>query len=591
MNKTININLAGIIFYVNEDAYGYFNEYLQSVKAQFDKTEEREEIIADIEARIAELLQSKLSNSKQVVNRADVDEIIGIMGRPEEYNEAEEETESSSKRTASSGAKSSGTYEYAGPKRLFRNPDDKILSGVSSGIAAYFGMDPIWVRLIWIALFFGWGTGFIIYIILWVVMPEAKTTAQKLQMRGEPININNIERSVKEEMKDVKDRFDKYRNSDKPHTTSQKVRNVVEDLVSGILTVLKYIASFFFKFIGVILMIVGVFVLIAFISLFLGNDFNINGSAIDWTNMSGYLNALFSTGTQKSIFLIGLIMLAVAPVIGIILLGMRILFNYRSKSKFTVAGIVIVSILGFVMLFSTMIVLVKGFATEATYAETIDLSGDAKNYVLRVTDFVDDERLYDLPWTVTDKYHILADVDLDVQSTPNDEPYIEVTTESRGKNRLEARQRAKNHTYFAEQNDSIISLADYFLVPTSEKYRAQKLDVVLYLPVGYSVLLDESTGNIINNIKNVTNTYDGDMIGHTWVMTQNGLACIDCTGEDQTDWKSNEDWEDESSYENEFEKEARQFENEADQRLDEAERKLREAQKEIEKLKQETQKK
>jgi hypothetical protein len=338
-------------------------------------------------------------------------------------------------------------------------------------------------------------------------------------------------------------------------------------------------------------MIVGVFVLIGFISLFLGNDFNINGSAVDWTNMSAYLNALFSTGAQKTIFLMGLIMLAFAPIIGVILLGMRILFNYRSKSKFTVAGIVIVSILGFIMLFSTMIVLVKGFATEATYAETIDLSGDSKSYVLRVTDFIDDERPYDLPWTVTDKYHILADVDLNVKPTSNDAPYIEVTTESRGKNRLEARQRAKNHTYFTEQNDSIINLADYFLVPTSEKYRAQNLDVVLYLPVGYSVLLDESTLSIINDIKNVTNTYDGDMIGHIWVMTQNGLACMDCSGDEQTNWKSNEDWEEESSYQKEFEKEAEAFENKADQRLDDAERKLKEAQREIDKLKKEQQKK
>ena len=151
MNKTININLAGIIFYVDEDAYTYFNEYLESVKAKFDDSDEREEIISDIEARIAELLQQKLNDNKQVVNRQDVDEIIAVMGSPEDYV-VDEDTEGTSSKETSSADRN---FQYTGPKRLFRNPDDKILSGVSSGLAAYFGIDPIWVRLIWVALFFG----------------------------------------------------------------------------------------------------------------------------------------------------------------------------------------------------------------------------------------------------------------------------------------------------------------------------------------------------------------------------------------------------------------------------------------------------
>ncbi len=586
MNKTININLAGIIFYVDEDAYSYFNTYLQTVKAQFANAEEREEIIADIEARIAELLQSKISDSKQVITRADVDQIIAVMGSPEDFSNDEDEA-AEAKKAADGSSKS---FEYNGPKRLYRNPDDKILGGVSGGIAAYFGIDPLWVRIIWIALFFGWGTGFFIYIILWIVMPEAKTTAQKLQMRGEPININNIERSVKEEMKDVKERFDKYRSSGKPQTAAEKAKDAIQEIVSAILNIFKYIFTFFFKFIGVILMIVGVIILISFISLFLGNDFNINGTAIDWANLSAYLDSLFVTSTQKSIFLIGVVMLALAPIIGAILLGMRLLFNYRSQGKFTAAGLIFISILGFIMLFATLTFLVKGFAAEATYAQTIDLSGDRKSYVLKVTDFIDDERPYDLDWTVTEKYHLLADVDLNVKQTLKAKPYLEITTESRGKNRLDARQRAKNFTFYTEQVDSVINLADYFLVPSDEKYRGQNLDLVLYLPVGYSVLLDESTANIINDIKNVTNTYDGDMLDHTWVMTEAGLVCMDCTGEQKTEWKSNDDWE-KDSYENQFEEEAKQFEADDKQRLNEAEQKLKEAQQEIDRIKADQKKK
>ena len=580
MNKTININLAGIIFYVDEDAYKFFNEYLSNVKSKFDNTEEREEIIADIEARIAELLQQKLSDQKQVVNRQDIDEVIAVMGSPEDYvvedDEASAESKSSSKAT-------SGSYQYNGPKRLFRNPDDKILSGVSSGIALYFGIDPIWVRLIWVALFFGWGTGFILYIILWIVMPEAKTTAQKLQMRGEPITIDNIERTVKEEMKDVKERFQNYKSSSTAKKTGNKVRNTIEEIVSAILSILKYIIEFALKFAGVILMIGGVFVLIALFALFLGNDFNVNGTAIDWTNLSSYLSALFATAAQKSIFIIGIIMISLAPIIGLILLSMRILFNYRSKGKFTSLGLIAVLVIGFIFLFSSLAFLARGFASEATASQTIELGTNHKSYALRVTDFVDDERPYDLEWTITDKYQILTPVKLDVRGTNKEEPFIEMVAQSRGQNRLEARKRAQNHKYFVEQNDSIINLADYFLVPSDEKFRAQELKLNLYLPVGYSVYLDQTTIDMIDDIDNVTNMWDGDMIDHHWIMTQNGLACMDCANSDtETNWRNEDEWND---YQDQFEDEAEAFENEQ-KRLEEAELKLKEAQEEIERLKQ-----
>ena len=578
MNKTININLAGIIFYVDEDAYQYFNDYLESVKAKFDDTAEREEIIADIESRIAELLQQKLSDSKQVINRQDVDEVIAVMGSPEDYVVDEDDSEKSSS-TSSSSSKS---YQYTGPKRLFRNPDDKILGGVSSGLAAYFGIDPIWVRLIWIALFFGWGTGFIFYVILWIVMPEAKTTAQKLQMRGEPINIDNIERTVKEEMKDVKDRFNDYRKSGGVKRTGNKVRDVIEDIVSAILSVLKFILEFAFKFAGVILMIAGVIVLIALLSLFAGNEFDVNGTAIDWSNLSGYLSALFATTTQQTMFVLGLIMIALAPIIGLILLSMRILFNYRSSNKLTSVGLIVALIAGFILLFSSVTLIMKGFAEEATATETIELGTDHKSFALRVTDFVDDERPYELDWTLTDKYQIITFLDVDVRPTSKTQPYVELLSESHGQNRLEARRRAKNYKFYFERQDSILNIADYFLVPSEEKFRGQNLELNLYLPVGYSVYLDESTINLLNDVDNVTNTWDGDMVDHLWLMTQNGLACLDCSDSESSEWRSEDDW---NSYEDQFEEEAERFEENAERRLREAERKLEEAQEEIERLK------
>jgi phage shock protein PspC (stress-responsive transcriptional regulator) len=575
MKKTINVNLAGIIFYIDEDTYQHFSDYLNAVRKQFSNAEERDEIVADIEARIAELLQEKLSDAKQVVTRQDVDAIISIMGGPEDYKVDEDEDTSGS-------TKSSSTYsrtEYAGPKRLYRNPDDKILGGVSGGLGAYFGMDPLWIRLIWVALFFGAGTGFLLYIILWIVMPEAKTTAQKLQMRGEPINIDNIERSVKEEMKDVKERISNFSKSENFARTGGRVRNGIEDIVAAALSILRMIFTFLFKFIGGVLMFAGVIVLIVLISIFMGNDYNINGANLDYANLSAYLSALMSSTAQTSFLIVGIIMLALAPVIGLILLGMRILFNYRAKQKWVGAGLVVISVLGTIFIFSAMINLAVAFTEEATYSETIELGTDHQNYTLRLGELLDDQRPYELDWTITDKAQLISFVHLDVRMSENEKPYMEITSESHGRSRLEARQRAKNMNYYTEVQDSIISVADYFTIPSDEKFRGQNMQLVLYLPIGSSVYLDESVIDILDDVKNVTNTWDGDMVAHTWIMTQNGLACMDCNGKADS-WKSKEDWE---TYEDQFENEANEFDEEA--HLKEAERKLKEAEKLVEELK------
>ena len=584
MNKTININLAGIIFHVDEDAYQHFNDYLNAVRKQFRNAEERAEIIADIEARIAELLQQKLNDTKQVINRADIDEIIGIMGSPEDYAVEEDETSTSS--TAGTGSTSGKTgTEYTGPKRLFRNPDDKIIGGVSSGLAAYFGIDPIWIRLIWVALFFGWGTGILLYIILWIVMPEAKTTAQKLQMRGEPITISNIERTVKEEMRDVKDRFDNYRKDGKFKTGSNRVRSTLEEIVTAILNVLKYVLEFALKFVGGLLMFVGVIVLIVLFSLFLGNDFNVNGALIDWTIISDYLQALLPSTTQTSFLVVGIVMLALAPVVGLIMLGMRILFNYRAKYKYTSAGLAIISIIGVIFIFIAGTALAAAFSSEARYNEVIELGTEHKSYALRVTDFIDNERPIEVNWTITDKAQLIKNVDVDVRETEKSQPYIELISESHGRNRLDARNSARNISFYHEQQDSIIKIADYFTIATDEKFRGQNLEVVLYLPVGYSVYLDESTIDLLNDVDNITNTWDGDMVDHTWVMTQNGLACLDCNDEQSGEWRSEEEW---NTYQDQFENEAEAFDEAA--RLEAAEKKLKEAEKEIERIKKEQKK-
>ena len=197
MNKTVNINLAGIFFHIDEDAYLKLQRYLEAIKRSFTDSQGRSEIIADIEARIAELFNERVENDKQVIRIKEVDEVISIMGQPEDYLVDDEIFEDEPK--TSYKAKSSPS------RKLFRDTDNSYIGGVSSGLAHYFGIDAIWVRLAWSLLIFGAGTGILLYILLWVLGPEAKTTAEKIMMTGEPVNISNIEKKIKDGFDSVTD--------------------------------------------------------------------------------------------------------------------------------------------------------------------------------------------------------------------------------------------------------------------------------------------------------------------------------------------------------------------------------------------------
>ena len=200
MNKTININLGGLFFHIDEVAFQKLKRYLDTIRRSLsDDPKGRDEIITDIELRISELLSEKIKDPRQVINEHDIDEVITIMGQPEDYV-FEDEGYTEYTKT------SSRSYQSYNSRKLFRDGDDKFVGGVASGVAHYFGIDAIWVRLLWLVLTFGAGFGFILYIILWILLPEAKTTAEKLQMEGEAVNINTIEKKIRDEFQDVSER-------------------------------------------------------------------------------------------------------------------------------------------------------------------------------------------------------------------------------------------------------------------------------------------------------------------------------------------------------------------------------------------------
>ena len=200
MKKTVSVNLNGQVFSIDEDAFEKLNQYLQNIEKHFANESERKEIIADIEARIAELFKERITDYKQVINIADVEAVIKVMGDPNEFAGDEENTQNQNQQQEQS-------INYKRYRRMYRDPDNRVIGGVCSGLGAYWAFDPTILRVIFIVLAVFGGSGLIIYLILWIVLPEARTTVQKLEMRGEPVNVSNIGNFVKEEFEHVKNQF------------------------------------------------------------------------------------------------------------------------------------------------------------------------------------------------------------------------------------------------------------------------------------------------------------------------------------------------------------------------------------------------
>ena len=217
MKKTLTVNLVGTVYHIDEDAYILLDNYLNNLRYHFRKEEGADEIVRDMEARIAELFDEALRGGLQVITIKEVEEVMARMGKPEELNDGEEENASAS------GEKAYDSESTGTSRRLFRNPDDRVLGGVVSGLAAYFGWDVTWTRIVFILAGFLIHGLILAYLLAWIIIPLAQTATEKLQMRGEPINVENIGRTVTDGFEKVND----YVHSEKPRSALQKLGNGV----------------------------------------------------------------------------------------------------------------------------------------------------------------------------------------------------------------------------------------------------------------------------------------------------------------------------------------------------------------------------
>lgn len=231
MKKTFTVNLGGTVFHIDEDAYRLLDNYLSNLKIHFSKECGADEIIDDIERRISELFAERLVTGPQVITIADVEEVIARMGKPEELETDAEDGAAKTEGCESGGGSRSGNagsdFSATAGKvhhRFYRNPDDKMLGGVVSGLAAYWGWDVTICRLLLVVvMIFGFKFLLPAYIACWIIVPEARTAAEKLSMRGEAVTVDNIGKTVTGGFEKVANGVNNYMHSDKPRTFLQKL--------------------------------------------------------------------------------------------------------------------------------------------------------------------------------------------------------------------------------------------------------------------------------------------------------------------------------------------------------------------------------
>jgi phage shock protein PspC (stress-responsive transcriptional regulator) len=315
MKKTLTVNLGGIVFHIDEDAYQLLDNYLSNLRIHFSREEGSDEIMNDFEARISELLNERLKSGFQVISIEHIEEIIRRMGKPEEIFVGEgKEQPAEEKRNA----------PFPEPavkvkKRLMRDPDDCMLGGVLSGLAAYFGYGATTVRLVWIALLVLPipVPMLIIYLILWLVIPKAKTAADKLIMRGENVNLANIGKTVTDSFDKVALQANDYLRSDAPRSALQKIADFIMSVIGTCLkigAVLTGIILIPFLLLIIFVLVVIVFALIAgsIGSLFVGVPWL--GENIEFfQHIPGYLSVLLSLG---GILLLGIPLVALTYLFG-----------------------------------------------------------------------------------------------------------------------------------------------------------------------------------------------------------------------------------------------------------------------------------
>ena len=485
MNKTVNINLGGMFFHIDEDAYQKLTRYFDAIKRSLSNSSGQDEIIKDIEMRVSELLTEKQKTDKHVVGLKDVDEVIAVMGQPEDYKIDDEEAGNATPK-----------YTSSNTKKLYRDTENGMVGGVLAGLGHYFGIDKVWLRLFLLIMIFAWGTGFLAYIILWIVMPEAKTTAEKLEMTGEPVTISNIEKKVREEFENVSEKiknanYDEMGNRIK--TGAEKVGSSFGDFIIAILRV-------FSKILGVILIITGLSVLFfLLVGIFtLGTNTFIDFPWSAFVEAGNYTDYPTWTLGLITFFAVGI------PFFFLSLLGFKLLSpNLKSIgniAKYTLLAVWLISV---ALAIAIAIKQATAFSVDGRVVQKENIKLNPTDTLLIKIKYnanfaknVYDHNDFKITLDSIGKNVIYSNnVSFKIAQAEDKLGYLQIEKEAKGTTLFEAKKRAEKIKYSYKIAGNQLILDNYLLTDLKDKFRNQEIEITLFLPKGSLFKMDQSMRN------------------------------------------------------------------------------------------------
>jgi phage shock protein PspC (stress-responsive transcriptional regulator) len=494
MNKTISINLGGFFFHIDEDAYQKLSRYFDAVKRSL-APDGREEIMKDIESRIAELFQERIQNDKQVIGLVEIDAVIAIMGQPEDYKIDEETTNASSSNTF---------YSKNNVKKLYRDKENGIISGVASGFGHYLKIDPVWIRLLFVIIVVaGFGSPILIYLILMFIIPEAVTTSQKLEMKGEEITISNIERKVKEGIDDIADKIGSIDHQKIAENTKQginKTGNALGKFFSIVFNV-------FTKLIG------GIIVLFSSVSLVLFCIASI--FMIFSTNMPDnfLLNHVKTPiGLETPMWVQGILVLFVfgIPFFFLLILGLKLLVNNLKSigniAKYTLLATWIIA-MGIAISLGVNEASQLAFEGKTVQKQELILNPtDTLLIKFKNNDFYSKNVHHETDFRITqdeNNKEVIYSNNISIEIMETDAPvaYLQVEKLAKGKSAEDARKRAEKIKYAFKIDGNVLQLDNYLVSAVENKFRGQEVRLYLYLPKGIYFKTDKNfyTYDVSNN--------------------------------------------------------------------------------------------
>lgn len=526
MEKTIIINIGNTIIHIEESAYELLKAYLNEVKQYFANHADDLEIVTDIENRIAELLTEQLEEQKkQVVDSANVNSVIAQMGKVQDFDTVEEGEEAPV-------INNNYQYQYT-EKKLYRDMDDRVVAGVCAGIAHYVNADPKWIRLATLLISIAGGFGLLVYAILWIIMPKAKSRIERMEMKGEPANLQGFQKNLDEELQAVKERLGEVNKHAQP--IFARLGNFIGEFFEWLGRFISGTGKIIFKVIAGFIVVFGVLFLITLIIGTAAFQGFWDASIYEYFPFS-----IINEGNRGAI-LFGAFIVCFVPVLALVLFSIRVAFNKQAINKTLSFALLIIWLAGVAITGYQAAKISSEFKQHAELTQTTDL----KAYPVYTID-IDKSKYFSKEDSVA--YHIDANnrhqividdfedgpfvamnhIRIDINKSETGVTRLIQKYESQGKTFQSALQNAQNISYNYKLKDAELIFSPRFQLREGTIWRNQEVRLNLEIPVGTKLILKQDAYRYVNNYwtwecNDSENDHNDSSV---WIMTDDGLKCM-----------------------------------------------------------------